>query len=133
MAFQRYGQHDHAFIADEIADLANLPRVSMGSTCYIIATAEKYMVNSKGQWILQVASTQGGGGGTSSDIDLSKYATIQYSDTKDEETLQNTDEHIAQILEEGNTDFVNALTKHVENIVEDIQPSEPEWGTIGNN
>lgn len=72
MAFQRYGQHDQSYICDDIADLAKLPKANMGSTCYVIATAEKYMINSRGEWILYQSSMNGGGTGSA------KYATIEY-------------------------------------------------------
>ena len=74
MAYARYGQHDKSFICDDVEDLAALPYASIGSTCWVIANASKYMVNSRGEWIRQTygnESTPGGG----SDIDLSKYAT----------------------------------------------------------
>lgn len=64
MAFQKYGQHDQSFICDELADLAKLPKANMGSTCYVIATAEKYMINSKGEWILQTVKSSSGGSGS---------------------------------------------------------------------
>ena len=127
MSVQKYGQHDYAYIADDLEDLAALPSLNMGSTCYVIATAEKYMVNSQGQWILQTASTQ-------PEIDLSEYATIAYSDAKDEELLQNTDEHIAVMIQEGNTDLVSALTSHTTNIVQEaVEKGEtnPTWETLG--
>ena len=57
MAYQKKGQQDKSFIADTLADLAKIPVCSMGSTCYVIETAEKYMINSEGKWILQVYST----------------------------------------------------------------------------
>ena len=127
MSIQKYGQHDYAYIADDLEDLAALPSLNMGSTCYVIATAEKYMVNSQGQWILQTASTQ-------PEIDLSEYATIAYSDAKDEEFLQNTDEHIAVMIQEGNTNLVSALTHHTTNIVQEaVEKGEtnPTWETLG--
>ena len=78
--YRRYDQHTMIkaleFIADEYADLAELPKEAvMGSTCYIIADASTYMKNSKGDWILQTVQNSGGGGGSA---DLSKYATIEY-------------------------------------------------------
>ena len=74
MAYARYGQHDKSFICDDVEDLATLPYASIGSTCWVIANASKYMVNSRGEWIRQTygnESTPESG----SDIDLSKYAT----------------------------------------------------------
>lgn len=127
MSVQKYGQHDYAYIADDLEDLAALPSLNMGSTCYVISTAEKYMVNSQGQWILQTASTQ-------PSIDLSEYATIAYSDAKDAELLQNTDEHIAYMIQEGNTDLVSALTAHTTNVVQEaVENGEtnPTWETLG--
>ena len=61
MAIQRRGQHDQQLIADSIQDLASMPVVSMGSTVYVIETAEKYMANSAGQWVRQTMSTNNGG------------------------------------------------------------------------
>ena len=70
MAFQKRGQQDKAYVADYVADLKNVPAGNMGSTCWVIETAEKYMANSKGEWVLQTLSTNGngtGGGGASGD------------------------------------------------------------------
>lgn len=74
MAYTRYGQHDKSFICDEVEDLATLPYASMGSTCYVIANASKYMVNSRGEWIRQTFGNETGPG-NGEEIDLSKYAT----------------------------------------------------------
>ena len=57
MAYQKKGQQDKSFIADTLADLEKIPICSMGSTCYIIETSEKYMINSEGKWILQVSGS----------------------------------------------------------------------------
>ena len=53
MAYQRYGQHDKSYICDTFADLKDIkdPNCSMGSTCFVIDEAVKYMINSKGEWI----------------------------------------------------------------------------------
>lgn len=76
MAYQKYGQHDSSYIADTPEDLAKLPKTcSMGSTCYIISNATKYMVNSKGEWIAQTTVSSGNAGGNGSAPDLSNYAT----------------------------------------------------------
>ena len=53
MAFQRFNQNDSSWIADTVEDLKTLPESNMGSTCYVIENASKYMVNSKGEWICQ--------------------------------------------------------------------------------
>ena len=60
MAWNRLGQHDMSYIADTVADLRSLPKSTIGSTCLIIETGEKYVVNSKGEWILQPSATSGG-------------------------------------------------------------------------
>ena len=71
MAYQKFGHHDSSFIADTIDDLKDLPKnSSMGSTCYVISNATKYMVNSKGDWIAQYINTNGG-----MMPDLSNYVT----------------------------------------------------------
>ena len=75
MAYARYGQHDKSFICDEVEDLATLPYASMGSTCYVIANASKYMVNSRGEWIRQTFGNEVGPGSGENDIDHSQYAT----------------------------------------------------------
>ena len=80
MAYARYGQHDKSFICDAIEDLKTLPFVTMGSTCYVIANASKYMVNSKGEWIRQTYGNEIVPGGDGTGIDLSAYATIEYVD-----------------------------------------------------
>lgn len=81
--YRRYDQHAMIkaleFIADEIEDLKDLPEeAAMGSTCYIIADASTYMKNSRGEWIPQNSGNSGSGSGGSSDVDLSKYATIDF-------------------------------------------------------
>jgi hypothetical protein len=70
MAYQKFGHHDSSYIADTIEDLKELPLASMGSTCYVISNATKYMVNSKGEWIAQYTNTTGG-----MMPDLSNYVT----------------------------------------------------------
>ena len=57
MAFQRRGQHDQAFIADTRAELEQLKNLNMGSSCFVIEEAAKYIMNSKGEWVRQ-RSTQ---------------------------------------------------------------------------
>ncbi len=61
MAYQRFNQGDQNWIVDKIEDLKTLPPCSMGSTCYVIETASKYMVNSKGEWICQTTPPATGG------------------------------------------------------------------------
>ena len=140
--FQKYGQHDQSFIADSVADLADLPKVNMGSTCYVIATAEKYMINSKGEWVLQMSyrKQNQGGGGTGEDVDLSDYATIDYSDAEDAKlkkyvderdvsTLEATDEYIANMIEEGNSNLISALENHTTEIIKNSETGST-WGSI---
>lgn len=136
--FQKYGQHDQSFIADSVADLVDLPKANMGSTCYVIATAEKYMINSKGKWVLQMSyrkQNQGGG-----DVDLSDYATIDYSDAEDAKlkkyvderdvsTLEATDEYIANMIEEGNSNLISALENHTNEIIKNTETGST-WGSI---
>lgn len=83
MAYQRYGQHDKAYIADTKDDLVEIkdPNCSMGSTCFVIDEACKYMKNSKGEWIKQAASAPSTGSSSASP-DLSLYAKISYVDDK---------------------------------------------------
>lgn len=83
MAYSRYGQHDQSYICDTYADLALLPEnLNMGSTCYVIDEASKYMINSKGEWILQTAPKKPASGGSTSQpsVDLTGYATEEYVD-----------------------------------------------------
>lgn len=80
MAYQRFNQNDMSFIADTKEDLKTLPKCSMGSTCYIIDEARKYMMNSKGEWIPQEPGTNNNTGGGNSDsggnnVDLEGYLT----------------------------------------------------------
>ena len=42
MAYQKKGVQDKTYIADYKSDLASIPSVSMGSTCWVIETAEKF-------------------------------------------------------------------------------------------
>lgn len=150
MAFQKYGQHDQSFIADAVADLENLPRCNMGSTCYVIETAEKYMINSQGKWILQMSyrnTNAGGGTSNGSNADLSAYATIKYSDEQDAlikaysdeqnaALLESTDEYLANVIEEGNSDLMSALTTHTAAVTQEVIDSGAvdmgsQWGTLG--
>lgn len=39
------------FTCDAVEDLAALPQCKMGSTAFVIATSEIYMINSKGEWV----------------------------------------------------------------------------------
>ena len=77
MSFQKYEQYGKIrsleYIADTVVDLADLPKATMGSTCYVIENATNYMCNSKNEWIPQNKPSSGGGGG--GDIDLSNYMT----------------------------------------------------------
>ena len=86
MAYQKFGHHDSSYIADTIEDLKELPLASMGSTCYVISNATKYIVNSKGEWIAQYTNSGSGSGGAMPD--LSNYATKD--EIKRLETLINT-------------------------------------------
>lgn len=90
---QRRGQHDQLLICDTIEDLRTATNISMGSTCYVIATAETYMANSTGQWVRQTLSTNGGGSSEDSVID-----TIR---------LQNVEEKVAVLQESVQWEFLN--------------------------
>lgn len=74
MAVQRKGQHDMNLVADSIQDLLTMPVASMGSTVYVIETAEKYMANSKGQWVRQTMSTNNNG--VDAIIDPAKFEAL---------------------------------------------------------
>ena len=39
------------FVCDTVEDLQTLPQCKMGSTAFVIATSEIYMINSKGEWV----------------------------------------------------------------------------------
>lgn len=68
---------DARFICDTVEDLANLPRCSMGSTCYVIDQATYYMVNSKGEWINQKKTTSSGDSGSGSgSSDISDWGEL---------------------------------------------------------
>lgn len=73
MAFHKYNQGDSSWIADSVADLSDLPLSNIGSTCYVISNASKYMVNSKGEWIRQTFPKSEEGG---SDITAAEIAEI---------------------------------------------------------
>ena len=59
------------FIVDEKSDLDLLRKdlLFMGSTAYVIATGEKYIVNSNKQWILTPKSENSSGGDSNPDDD----------------------------------------------------------------
>lgn len=78
MAYQKYGQHDQSYICDTLEDLKTLPMLNMGSTCYVISNASKYMINSKGEWVVQSSSKPASSGNSS--VDLTGYATENYVD-----------------------------------------------------
>lgn len=139
MAFQRYGQHDQSYICDDIADLTSLPKANMGSTCYVIATAEKYMINSKGEWIFQMSyKNQGQENSGGSAPDMSAYATIVYSDAEDakimayvdeqdEATLNNADSHLAEAIQNEDSELKGAVEYIVEEKVSEIE-NGTSWG-----
>ena len=78
MAHSRYGQHDQSYICDTIEDLATLPTgLNIGSTCYVISEATKYIINSKGEWVRQDAP-KANKGGSNSQINLANYATKEF-------------------------------------------------------
>ena len=78
MGYQRdNSMSDARFICDTVEDLANLPRCSMGSTCYVIDQATYYMVNSKGEWINQKKTTSSGDSGSGSgSSDISDWGEL---------------------------------------------------------
>lgn len=42
-----------SYVADTAADIANLPKTDKpGSTCFVIATSDVYMLNTKQKWVL---------------------------------------------------------------------------------
>lgn len=96
MGFQKYEQYGKIrsleFIADEVADLEQLPKVAMGSTCYVIENSVTYMSNSKHEWIPQRTPSIGGGGGDEGggSTDLSNYYTKAEMDNKIEELKELT-------------------------------------------
>ena len=100
MAFQRKGLQDKAWIADYKSDLAKLPIGSMGSTCWVIETAEKYMINSKGEWILQTTSTNGIGGipGVPG-----SYVTVEQMNAQDAAIIAHSDAQDKAILDQVNS------------------------------
>lgn len=52
MAYQRYSPTgDKHYIADSVADLADLPFGSMGDTCSVIENGGLYTRNSKNEWL----------------------------------------------------------------------------------
>ena len=53
-----------SFVLDTTEDVNSLPtNVEMGSSAYVIATGDKYLLNSEKQWIKQPKSAGGSGGG----------------------------------------------------------------------
>lgn len=117
MAYARYGQHDKSFVCDGIEDLKNLPFATIGSTCYVIENASKYMVNSKGEWIRQtygdMINPEGG------NIDLSKYATVQYVDDEISKLSKNMDAKFEETHEKIDNLETNTNTK-IEEIREEV-------------
>ena len=59
------------FVMDTVDDFNLLRKdlLFMGSTAYVIATGEKYIVNSDKQWILMPKSENSSGGGSNPDDD----------------------------------------------------------------
>lgn len=86
MSFQKYESYGKIrsleYLADTVEDLKELPKSTMGSTCYVISNATNYMCNSQNEWIPQNQNSNGensggnnGNGGSNSNVDLSNYMT----------------------------------------------------------
>ena len=77
MAYQRYSPTgDKHYIADAVADLADLPIGSMGDTCSVIENGGLYTRNSKNEWIrtdIPTANIE------QEAIDMSKYALADHA------------------------------------------------------
>ena len=75
MAYQRYSPAgDKHYIADAVADLADLPIGSMGDTCSVIENGGLYTRNSKNEWIrtdIPTASVE------QETVDMSNYVTSE--------------------------------------------------------
>ena len=80
MAFQRYGQHDQSYIADTAAEMANLGKLNMGSSCFVIDEAAKYIINSRGEWIKQSSTLTPATVTRGAAPSLKGYATEKYVD-----------------------------------------------------
>lgn len=52
------------FLCDSLVDLANIDRsrIDIGTTAFIIANSERYMLNNQRQWVLVELGGGGGGG-----------------------------------------------------------------------
>jgi hypothetical protein len=96
MAYQRYSPAgDKHYIADAVADLADLPIGSMGDTCSVIENGGLYTRNSKNEWIrtdIPMASVE------QEAIDMSGYVTTDM---------------LAKAIEEANHVKTDALTNYV--------------------
>ena len=96
MAYQKFNQNDEQFIADTVADLETLPKCSMGSTCYVIENATKYMVNSAGEWISQTLTVEELPEEEEIIVDLSNYITREeFEKSKVNTTFGETEEAMA--------------------------------------
>lgn len=119
MAIQKRGQQDKAWIADNISDLNNIPFSSMGSTCWVIETAEKYMLNSEGKWILQTLSTNGKGGIV--DGDPNNYVTIAQMN----KVIQDM-----KAVDEGIIEYSNTQDQIILNKINEINEEATVWNQL---
>lgn len=90
MAYSKYNpKSDRHYIADTIADLAELPWHSMGDTCYVIEDGKTYTANSKKEWVAPVSESVVEGEA----IDMSQYVTVDML-TKYDEALAAAADHV---------------------------------------
>ena len=108
MAFEKYGHGDMQYIVDSRADLADLPLCGMGSTCYVIDEAAKYICNSKGEWISQVAPV------------VTEKEEVKVEDNSEElkANIEALEKEIADLKETARIEKLNNVKYEVTNLPE---------------
>lgn len=90
MAYSKYNpKSDHHYIADTVADLADLPWHSMGDTCYVIEDGKTYTANSQKEWVAPVSESVIEG----ETVDMSQYVTVDML-VKYDEAITAAADHI---------------------------------------
>lgn len=77
MAYKKI--RNDVYAADSYSDLARIPERDINSVCYIIDEACEYRLKSTGEWVNQNTNTVSD---SSSEVDLTGYATEEYVDSK---------------------------------------------------
>ena len=81
------------YICDTLDNLKDLPRHTMGTTCWVISEGCEYICNSAGVWNKKIRETLTSSGS----VDLSNYYTKEEVNAKLDEVIALTREEIMKI------------------------------------